>query len=388
MGGARCRRRNATGRRTPHAQLQFLEDVASLLRPDGDSRVARRAANGRNLREVALSSRPVVVATLPPSPAGGGRRKTRQSRSTSTRRNEFENPAATPSGGVTTSIGSRIRTPSIERQAMADSQTYLNPAERQLLSSLKKAQGTVAPSTKKTKRTVHVFSGNTRKRRGSEEQFRASLSDCWARDSEDPGIQQWLRKKDQLCRRERRAERRRREEERREVEEKVRKQAARDELAKTAYREWMEKKKSKARRKKDNAVIKTAISCTNKAAVDHRHLPNTTARRSTKQLEGLGRHTAGSVTQQSPSKPLKGSRPAVACTQQSSLMVSQPKKSEVGQKSNLRTSRTSKKDTKKITQASQPVRGSKKSSNGENCRAVGQEAAIRRPSKKLKLRQS
>ena len=349
MGGARCRRRNATGRRTPHAQLQFLEDVASLLCPDGDSRVARPAANGRNLREVALSSRPVVVATLPPS-----RRKTRQSRSTSKRRHE--NPAATPSGAATTSTGSRMRTPSIERQATADSQEYLNPAERQLLASLKRAQETVVPSTRKTKRTVHVFSGNTRKRRESEGQFRASLSDCWARDSEDPGIQQWLRKKDQLCRRERRAERRRREEERREVEEKVRKQAERDELAKTAYREWMEKKKSKARRKKDNAVIKTAISCTNKAAVDHRHLPNTTARRSTKQLEGLGRHTAGSVTQQSPSKPLKGSRPAVACTQQSSLMVSQPKKSEVGQKSNLRTSRTSKKNTKKITQASQPVR--------------------------------
>ena len=91
--------------------------------------------------------------------------------------------------------------------------------------------------------------------RSNEGQFKASLNNCWLRDSEESSIQEWLRKKDQMCQRERRTERRKREKERREMKEKARKQAEKNELAKIAYQEWLERKK---RRRKDSAPqIKT-----------------------------------------------------------------------------------------------------------------------------------
>lgn len=220
-------------------QLRFLEELASLLRPET----------------------PLKRQKMRPAPPA---KHTRSEKSREIRR---KTNGRTGSGDSDVSI---------------DPRDFLNSAELALLHQRKRTPHTKKleteppplPETDKggrstpgqRKRDSHAHSldqpSSSRKTRNRS----TSLSGYWLRESREPDIQHWLRQKEREGAARRLAEKRERRQEKKKREEKARLQQEREQLAKVAYQQWKERKKSeeKAKKKRHNHVSTKGQQSTSK----------------------------------------------------------------------------------------------------------------------------
>ena len=215
-------------------QLQFLEELACLLRP-----------------ESALQ-RPKTRPTPPAKQTISEKKSTRRGigRKTNDR-----------TGGET-QCSDVILSP-------IDPRDFLNSAELALLEQRKRnpntkrlethlpslpEEGRSAKAAEQRKKDSHSLSldqpSSSRRIRSRS----TSLSSYWLKESREPDVQNWLRRKEHETASRRLAEKRERRREKRKAEEKARLQQEREQLAKVAYQQWKERKNSeeKAKKKRNN----------------------------------------------------------------------------------------------------------------------------------------
>lgn len=220
-------------------QLLFLEELASLLRPDPP------------LQRVKTRLVP-PAERIRSNKKSGCRGKT---------------------GGRRSRAGSRERRCSHDvASSSIDARDFLNSAELVLLDQRKKMETQPTPVHERGKSEMTV---KERKRRSkvshSIDQSSSSgwMRGCspsqnsyWLKESEEAGIQKWLRRKERESAAQRLAEKKERRQEKRKIEEKARLQQEREQLAKLAYQQWKDRKMSeekarKTRNKRTNLVNTT-----------------------------------------------------------------------------------------------------------------------------------
>lgn len=211
-------------------QLQFLEELASLLRPEPPLQKPK-------------------TGPVPPAKQTRSEKSTRRAigRKTNGRTSSGETPC---SNVMLSSIDPRdfLNSAEIALLEQRKSNTHTKRLETDPRPLNKGGRSAKAAEQRNKDSHSHSLDQPSSSRRIRSRS--TSLSGYWLKESGEPDVQNWLRRKEREGAARRLAEKRERRREKKKTEEKARLQQEREQLAKVAYQQWKEKKNSEEKAKK------------------------------------------------------------------------------------------------------------------------------------------